>query len=172
MLFINLPVRKTSNDEVRKMLSKALEVSIKAAMSEHIYSFNKQLKKQAEGGAIGNVLTGALATWYMLYWAKLFANKVTTATRNLQEFELYMMKIYVDDCNLACEMLPLGSRFVGDSIEVIQDEVEADRDIPGDIRVAKLLVEIGNSVSDFINLTFDTPSMNESGWMLILDLKV
>ena len=77
----NLPVRKPTNDEVRKMFAKALEVSIKAAMSEHIYSFNNQLKKQADGGAIGNVLTGALATCYMLYWARLFVKKVNIATR-------------------------------------------------------------------------------------------
>ena len=65
-------MRKPSDDELRKMIAKALEISIKAAMSEHIYSFNNQIMKQAEGGAIGNVLTGALATCYMLYWTKIF----------------------------------------------------------------------------------------------------
>ena len=57
-------------------------------------------------------------------------------------------------------------------IEIVQDQIEADRQIPGDIRTAKIMQEIGNSISSFIKLTVDTPSINDSKWMAILDLKV
>ena len=51
----HLPVRKPTTDESRKMLSLSIEIAIKAAMSEHMYSFNGQIRKQETGGAIGNV---------------------------------------------------------------------------------------------------------------------
>ena len=57
-------------------------------------------------------------------------------------------------------------------IEIVQDQIEADRQIPGDIRTAKIMQEIGNSISSLIKLTVDTPSINDSKWMAILDLKV
>ena len=44
-------------------------------------------------------------------------------------------------------------------IEIVQDQIEADRQIPGDIRTAKIMQEIGNSISSFIKLTVDTPSI-------------
>ena len=149
-----------------------MEVAINAAMSEHIYSFNNKLRIQSSGGAIGNVLTGALATLYMLYWTRTFVEKVENATKNLPDFALYMMKVYVDDGNLASEILPPGSRLVSDEVKIVEDQIDADKDIPGDVRTANVLVEIGNSISSFINLTKDTPSQNESGWMPLLDLQV
>ena len=54
------------------MFRLAFEVLIKAAMSEHIYSFNGDQRKQAPGGAIGNVLTGSLGVLYTVYWCKEF----------------------------------------------------------------------------------------------------
>ena len=108
----------------------------------------------------------------MLYWTRTFVNKVEVATKNLPDFALYMMKVYVDDGNLASETLPPGSRLVGDEVKIVEDQIDTDKDIPGDVRTAKVLVEIGNNISSFINLTNDTPSQNESGWMPLLDLQV
>ena len=65
-----------------------------------------------------------------------------------------------------------GSRFKDGKVKVIKSEVEEDQLIPSDIRTSKILLEIGNSISDFIKLTSDCPSQNTSGFMPILDLQV
>ena len=44
--------------------------------------------------------------------------------------------------------------------------------IPADERTAKLLTEIGNSISNFIKLTADYPSKHENGFMPLLDIQV
>ena len=168
----HLPVRKPTTDESRKMLSLSIEIAIKAAMSEHMYSFNGQIRKQETGGAIGNVLTGALAVLYMLYWTKTFLKRLDEATKNILDFTLYLMKIYVDDCNLAMEALPLGSRLVDGEVKIIEEEIDKDKDIPDDIRTSNIIVDIANSICHFIKLTVDSPSRNETGWMPLLDLKV
>ena len=46
--------------------------------------------------------------------------------------------------------------------------VEGDRDIPSDIRTSKVLLEIANGISGFIQLT----SSNPSGFMPLLDIQV
>ena len=74
--------------------------------------------------------------------------------------------------NLASETLPPDNRLVGDEVKIVENQIDTDKDIPGDVRTAKVLVEIGNNISSFINLTTDTPSQNESGWMPLLDLQV
>ena len=57
-------------------------------------------------------------------------------------------------------------------VKPIEEDIDKDRDIPDDIRTSNILVEIANSISQFINLTVDSPSRNESGWMPLLDLRV
>ena len=83
-----------------------------------------------------------------------------------------MLKIYIDDENIACEAFPPGSRLINGKIVIVEEEIENDRLIPGDKRTAAILLEISNSISDFIKLTADYPSKNENGWMPILDLQV
>ena len=48
------------------MLALALEIAIKVAMGNHLYSFNGSVRLQLVGGPIGNQLSGALAKVYML----------------------------------------------------------------------------------------------------------
>ena len=85
---------------------------------------------------------------------------------------VYLLKIYIDDQNVACEALPPGSRLVDGKVIIEDSEVESDMAIPSDIRTSKILLEIANSVSPFIVLTADAPSNNPSGFMPLLDLRV
>ena len=166
------PEREPSREETRVMFKLAFEILLNEAMEEHMYSFNGEMRKQAAGGAIGNILTGSLAVCFMVRWCKIFRGKVLSATRTIPGFRLYMQKIYVDDKNIACEGLPPGSRYKEGKVEVVESEVEDDKLIPSDIRTSKILLEIGNSISNFIQLTSDCPSQNTSGFMPILDLQV
>ena len=44
--------------------------------------------------------------------------------------------------------------------------------LPGDQRTAKIIQDIANSISPFIKMTVDCPSLHQDGWMPILDLQV
>ena len=143
-------------------------------MENHIYSFAGEFRKQSKGGAIGNVLTGSLGAFCMVIWSRGFKKNLDYAMTEITTFKQFLIKIYVDDGNQICTTLPLGlgSRLINGKVRILEDKIEEDRNIPGDIRTANIITEIGNSVCNFIVLTVDTPSSNSSGWMPILDLQV
>ena len=165
-------MRTPSDEEKRKLFGIALENLINQAMENHIYTFNGEIRKQSKGGAIGNVLTGALATIYMVKWTRDFKTKLSEATSEFPLFKLYLFLAYVDDGNGASSSLPPGARLIDGKVQILEEEVENDKQIPADIRTSEIVLEIANSVSDFIELTVDSPSRHETGWMPILDLQV
>ena len=56
-------------------------------------------------------------------------------------------------------------------MEIIDEEVENDHSIPADLRTARILKEVGNSVCPFIKVSVDCPSNHSDGFLPILDLK-
>ena len=73
-------MREPTSYETKKMFSEALRVLIKTAMDNHIYTWDKTIRKQSKGGAIGSDLTGELGVFFMLVWTSLFIDKVKHAT--------------------------------------------------------------------------------------------
>ena len=55
---------------------------------------------------------------------------------------------------------------------MVEEEVEADRLVAGDLRTARILSDIGNSIFNFLQFTVDCPSSNASGWMPLLATEV
>ena len=151
------PERSPTLEEEREMVALALEIAVKVAMGNHLFSFNGSVRLQLQGGPIGNRLSGALAKVYMLWWCWAF---------------LYFLLFYVDDTNLAMEELEPGCRLVEGKVVVLEEEVEADRAIPRDCRTARVVQDITNSICDTIKMAIDCPSNHESGWMALLDLQV
>ena len=94
------------------MFKLAFENLIKVAMSEHMYSFNGEIRKQQSGVAIGNVLGGALAVLYTVYFCRKYTDRILEATIDIPDFNRFLMKIYIDDNNVSCECLPPGSRLI------------------------------------------------------------
>ena len=169
-LFVK-PARKPSPNEVKKMFSLALKVLIKAAMKNHIYTWDGSIKKQSKGGAIGSDLTGELGVFFMLVWTSIFIERVKYATLDIPNWEMHMLFYYIDDGNLIVDPLPLGSRLVGNKIMVVDRCILEDFRIPPDERTAKILTQLGNNICDFIKLTSDFPSAHESGYMPLLDIQ-
>ena len=66
------------------------------------------------GGVIGNILTGALATCYMIVWTRKFKEAIERVMVNLTGYLLLLLMIYVDNGNMAARALPLGSRLIKD----------------------------------------------------------
>ena len=167
------PVREPTKDEERKMFGVALETLINAAMSNHVYSFNGSLRKQKSGGAIGNILTASLAVMFMIKWKREFAMKAEEAVSEIENAGIYKSRFYIDDGNHMGEALPPGARLDEDGkVRIFPDCVEPDRDIPEDERTAEVYGQIANSVSNFVKVTVDYPSKNDSQWMPLLDLQV
>ena len=76
------------------MFAKMLENLIKEAMAGHIFSFNGTIYCQASGGAIGNILTRALASLFMVWWSRQFQQKLLRATSDIPGFKLILQKYY------------------------------------------------------------------------------
>ena len=121
-----------SRHETTLMFKLAFENLIKVAMSEHMYSFNGEIRKQQSGVAIGNVLGGALAVLYTMYFCRKYTDRILEATSDIPDFNLILMKIYIDDNNVSCECLPPGSRLIDGKVRIIESEIDSDNKIPGD----------------------------------------
>ena len=103
------------------MVALALEIAIKVAMGNHLYSFNGSVRLQLQGGPIGNRLSGALAKVYMLWWCRAFLRALAAAMVNITYFSIYLLLFYVDDTNLAMEELEPGSRLVDGKVLVVEE---------------------------------------------------
>ena len=68
-------LRDPDRREVRQMIGLVLEEAVKTAMQNHVYKFNGIVRRQAEGEAIGNKLTGAMAKGFMSKWTKEFRER-------------------------------------------------------------------------------------------------
>ena len=84
--------RKPNRAEVRRVIGLALEEVIKTAMQNHVYTFNGIVRRQREGGAIGNKLTGAMAKIFTSRWTREFRARVTNAAKNIDNFALHVLK--------------------------------------------------------------------------------
>ena len=65
-------------------------------------------------------------------------NRVKDATDQLG-WNLYFYMRYVDDCNCVGEELPLGSRVHNGKVIIKPECIEEDKQIPGDIRTARVM---------------------------------
>ena len=166
------PKRTPMTRERRKMVSLALETAVLAVMNGHLYSYDNKVRKQRKGGPIGLRLTGVLAKLAMLIWAREFIKVLATVSATMAAVMIYMLKVYVDDVNVVTEELPPGTRFIEGQLTIIEEEVENDNTISGDIRTAKALQEVANSILPYLKFTVDSPSSHPDGWMPVLDLKV
>ena len=149
-----------------------LELMIKKVMNNHSYSFNGINKLQLLGGPIGLKLSGALAKVCMLSWSRRFLTTITAATTDLAYYTLHLLLFYVDDTNVVVDELEPGARYREGRVEVVEEEVEEDREVAGDLRTARVMLEIANSLVPYLQFTLDCPSLHPSGWMPLLDLQV
>ena len=170
----NEPERRPTAMERRKMFALLLEILVLKVMKNHCYSVNGANKLQLEGGPIGLKLSGALAKVVMLSWSREFKATLNTALADFPYFNLYLLLFYVDDTGVAVEELEPGCRFIKEEgkVKVVEEEVEGDLMVPGDLRTAKVLAEVANSIFDYIQFTVDCPSNHPSGWMPLLATQV
>ena len=88
-----------SDETIKKMIGKALQVGINAVMKAHVYKFAGETRVQKQGGAIGLELTGEIAGVFMSWWDKRMRRKIEE-----KGIKVIMYKRYVDDINLIVEV--------------------------------------------------------------------
>ena len=163
--------RKPTAKQKRHMIALALEQGILAVMKGHVYEFNGQAHKQTEGGPIGLQLSGSLARVFMLLWDRKFLEVLEKSTRHL-EWDLHLMMRYVDDSNSVTDILPPGARFENGKVKIKPDCIESDMSVKPDLRTARVIKDVANSLYSFIQMTVDCPSLHEVDLVPILDLQV
>ena len=149
------PAAGTPNESIIKvMYAEALRIVVKAVMSNHLFEFDHQIKKQVSGGAIGLELTGDVAQIFMMWYDQELRKKMEGKGINI-----LLYKRYVDDINMIFDV-PHTNR----------DDRSEDSSL--DSQWMSVVRDEGNSIHPSIQLTSDFPSNHEDGKMPILDLKV
>ena len=117
--------------------------------------FADEIRVQEKGGAIGVKMTGDLAKAIMVPWYKQFVEKLARL-----EIRRKLYTRYIDDQNIVVEELEPGSRYNREEerIEIVEELIERDREIPGDKRTFEIVREVGDSLEEMIKLTADYPS--------------
>ena len=165
------PKRSPTKQEKRKMVAMAIKAGIKIVMKSHVYRFNGKIFLQTEGGPIGLELTGAISRVYMLWWDRELIKRLEEATRDIS-WKLLLYLRYVDDENCIAEEMPLGAKLINGKVCVKTENIDSDKNVPGDIRTAMIMKEIANEISPCIQVEIDCPSLHENKKMPILDLEV
>ena len=168
------PQRQPTDGEKKQMWAAAVVAGVLGVMSNHTYRYNKQTRKQLDGGSIGNVLTGEVADVVMAWWKGEFVKLASESTSHLVEQFLMDTGIYVDDDFLIFEFLPPGARWCSETkkMEVRQELVEMDLEVREDTRTMRELSLMADSLCPVLKTTFDCPGLQESGQMPLLNLQV
>ena len=160
-------MRKPDKAQEKKMVALALAEGVRACMANHVYCVGDKVFIQQSGGPIGLELTGAVSRAFMCRWDKLYLERVEKAGVKMLVYERY-----VDDSNQAAVVPPEGSTYDAEQRRVVRDPTVDDGSIPGDERMAKILLSIANSIMPCVVMEGDWPSKNPDGKMPILDMKV
>ena len=82
--FCEISQRKPNREDVRRMIGHALKEAIKTTMQNHVYTFNDIVRRQNEGGAIRNKLTGVMVKVFISRGTREFRARVANADNNIQ----------------------------------------------------------------------------------------
>ena len=92
------------------MFAMAVIAGVMGVMDNHCYRFNGQTRRQADGGSIGNQLTGEVADVVMAWWSGEFSKLANRATAEIMPEFIMDSGLYVDYNNLVFFILPPGAR--------------------------------------------------------------
>ena len=99
----NRSQNKPNEDEQRKMVTAALGVAMKTTLKNHIFTFNGEVRKQKNGGAIGVKAAGDIAGLFMIWWDRTFLRRVQE-----EGLSMKMYTRYVDDETIVAKSIDGG----------------------------------------------------------------
>ena len=103
------------------MFGKSLEILLIAALKNHLYKFDNQIRKQSNGGPTGLKLTGEVGDCIMIDWDK-------TLIKELEKIgiEPIIYARFKDDINLVVESVEKGSIIVDGEIIIDPEKKKTD----------------------------------------------
>ena len=180
--------------QVKLLFAVALQKEVEYILFNHVYRFGEKILKQKEGGSIGSVLTCVLAKtrmiknmrklrerinqmkWVVKDEKSLRSGDVVIKERQVvcKEIKLRVKTTYVDDLFMVSTRIEKGWRYIpGRRIMLWSKEAEEeDRGVESDRRTALVMKDIANDLDPDIKMKIDTPSMNDSGRLPVLDLEI
>ena len=159
--------RTPGKNQKKKMIGIAVAKGIKACMANHSYKVGDKTFLQKEGGPIGLELTGAVSRAFMWRWDRLYLEKARRAGVRIVTYERY-----VDDSNQIVVVPPKGAKYDVQKEEMVIDEDLRDIEEEEDARIARVLLDIANTVMPCITMEADWPSKNSKKKLPILDMEV
>ena len=162
-----MQARAPGSRQKKKMLGIAISRGVRTCMENHVYCMGDKIFLQKAGGPIGLELTGAVSRAFMARWDRLYLEKVRKAGGDMKLFERY-----VDDSNQIGVAPPVGAKYDPGVGKIVTRYEEGDESIPSDERLARVLLDIANSIMPCVQMEADWPSKNEDRRMPILDMKV
>ena len=166
------PIRKPSDLERKKMAAIAFGWIVKHIMSNFLYTFNGQDRKQKSGGPIGDEITQAMSRHLGNEFDELFLDKCMSL-----EIKVEMYDRYADDQNIAARNCGREMKFCpldGRMIAKTRDQIEQEHDKRDDELMMEELRKVADSIIDMFETETDSPANHpELGYKVpILDLCV
>ena len=165
-----LPVRDNITDiHKRKLLAKVVEVGVRKVIKNHAYMWKGDYLLQNVGVPTGLRLSGIIGRITMDHWTRemsrlMVENRIT----------YYLKEKYVDDVDIVCENMEVGTRWNGSSLVVTAEAAAEDREA-GKARDQITMEAWGKMASSIVpNLVFTTDccSDNQSGTVSMLDFQL
>ena len=104
----------------------------------------------------------------MLWWDRKFLSLAEKAGANIA-----MYKRYVDDTNIILKGIEPGVKWIEDSetLGIMQEEINRDREENTDVRTAREIRKMANTIAEAIQWEEAVPSTSPGGKLPILDLQ-
>ena len=163
--------RQYTIEEKRLIISKVILVATEIALGHHIYQCQNLLYRQLRGGGIGARLTGIIARLIMDVW-------MDRMTEILQQnkVEIYLMVKYVDDINIATDLIKDGYKWQKEGDQWVlrwSEEMSlADRNRSRESATIQKIKWIGDRLIPGLRLTYDIPELHPNKRCPMLDFQV
>ena len=138
-------------------------------VKSHVYKWKGEIWLQNLGVPTGLRLSGAVGRITMDVWR---GEMIRLMREN--SMKSYLLETYVDDSNILCENIPLGSRWDGTGIVVTEEAAEDDRinQRSSDEVTMRAWGGMAPSVIPGVEFTVDFPSNNDDNAVPMLNFKL
>ena len=143
--------KEPSEDIKKKMLAEGITIAVKVVMSNHLYIFNKEVRRQSKGGPIGLALTGDVANVFMCWWDEELLQRMSN-----RGWRTPLYQRYIDDIDLMGKVRRMLEGEQGGKEKISMEDIQKE----------------ARKIHPSIDVTIDYPEKHEDKKMPTLDLKV
>ena len=155
--------------EERELLAKVVQVGVRLVVKNHVYKWKGSYWKQSLGVPTGLRLSAIIGRVTMDVWRYSMQNLMKE--NNMTE---YLLEKYVNDAEVLCENLPVGTRWDGKKMVTTPETEAADR--TGDRMRDKITMAawdgMASSVIPGLKFTTDWASNNNNKRVPMLDFEL